>query len=76
MRHLELEFGRIDLSESIPAAVWLLHWAHQVEHWWAVGADDAYRPLARLYWHHHGPPRADFPDRFLSTNRNRLGIIR
>src|SRR5205085_2116179 len=46
LRHLELEFGRIDLSESIPAAVWLLHWAHQVEHWWAVGADDAYRPPA------------------------------
>jgi len=44
LRHLEAEFGTLELVESIPAVAWLLHWAHQVEHWWAVGADDAWHP--------------------------------
>src|SRR6266542_2856917 len=44
LRHLEHEFGALELIESIPATAWLLHWAHQVEHWWAVGADDAWHP--------------------------------
>jgi hypothetical protein len=44
VRHLEDEFGTLNLLEALPAAVWLAHWAHNVEHWWVVDADRSYRP--------------------------------
>jgi hypothetical protein len=30
--------------KDAPAAIWLLHWAHLIEHWWATGADAAWTP--------------------------------
>ncbi len=44
LRNLEAEFGDLSLIESLPATAWLLHWAHQIEHWWTTGADQTWRP--------------------------------
>ena len=33
VRHLEAEFGSLNFWDSVPATVWLLHFAHQIEHW-------------------------------------------
>jgi hypothetical protein len=44
IRQLGDEFGHLSVLEYAPALVWLLHWAHQIEHWWATGADAAWKP--------------------------------
>src|SRR3954462_9637210 len=44
VRQLEADFGSLDLLEYAPAAVWMLHWAHQVEHWWVAGAGAVWSP--------------------------------
>jgi hypothetical protein len=44
LRNLEAQFGEVSLIESLPATAWLLHWAHQIEHWWTTGADQTWHP--------------------------------
>jgi hypothetical protein len=66
LRHLEMEFGAINLVNSLPATAWLLHWAHQIEHWWSAGADHAWRPAAGRN-HNLGVYSYDVADCFLRT---------
>ena len=48
LRNLEAQFGHLSLIESLPATAWLLHWAHQIEHWWTSGADLTWHPSPGL----------------------------
>jgi hypothetical protein len=66
LRHLENEFGAVSFWDSVPATLWLLHYAHQVEHWWAEDADQAWHPPPGLN-HNLAVYSYDIADSWLRT---------
>jgi hypothetical protein len=48
VRGLRAKVGRLDLGDSPLAVMWLLHYAHEIKHWWTHEADQAWRPPAGM----------------------------